>query len=53
MSTISLIFCDSLRDMWDQVFKSGQSKFFKGSLPQNLLSINLDHSYHKVKLMKD
>ena len=24
--------------IWDKVFKSGLSKFFKGCLPQNLLS---------------
>ena len=28
----------NLRGNWDKVLKSGLSKFFKGCLPQNLLS---------------
>ena len=34
----SLIFAKNLNHRWDKVFKSGLSKFFKGCLPQNLLS---------------
>ena len=32
--------------IWDKVFKSGLSKFFKGCLPQNLLSLFLNSLFH-------
>ena len=32
--------------IWDTVFKSGLSKFFKGCLPQNLLRLFLNSLFH-------
>ena len=38
--------------IWDKVFKSRLSKFFKGCLPQNLLSSLLNTSSHLEPFQK-
>ena len=35
---IFTIYHTNYTNKWDKIFKSGLSKFFKGCLPQNLLS---------------
>ena len=39
--------------MWNKVFKSGLTKFFKGCLPQNLISLPLNTLVsHKLCITK-
>ena len=38
---------------WDKVFKSGLCKFFKGCLPQNLLSPLLNTLSHLFKMQEN
>ena len=52
LNTIYEIFC-KVWNFWHKVFKSRLSKFFKGCLPQNLLSLLLNTLSHLTRINVD